>query len=98
MCNLYSYSSYDTNMYEVRAFFDTTSRIFKATERTFERMFARTPNYSVKRVIFHPMYDHNRFEYDIAVVELNSPIDNAITPIALPSAGGKSHFHKFKLR
>jgi len=45
-------------------------------------------NHEVDRVVFHPMYDHNRFHYDIAVLHL-ATAETAATPINLPAADRK---------
>ena len=37
----------------------------------------------VDRVIFHPMYDHDRYDYDIAVIHFASPFSDVDTiPLA----------------
>ena len=75
-------------MYEIRVYFDTSSNLQK-DPRTYEELWNRAPQYAVKKVIFHPMYDHNRLDYDIAVLFLEGSVDSSVTPISLPSAGGK---------
>ena len=45
----------------------------------------------VDRVVFHPLYDHNNFHYDIAVLHLTQPVTDQ-APVTLPNAGGKKKF------
>jgi len=76
-------------MYDIRAIFrgdggiddDNTNTLFNEA----------TGNHPVDRVIFHPMYDHNRFHYDIAVLHLATP-ETTVMPINLAEPTRKSSY------
>ena len=69
-------------MYNIRAFMDGGSDFGRSAGRTYQFLYER-PGYSrVDRVIFHPMYDHYNFQYDLAVLRLETPVTTQ-TPIVL---------------
>ena len=76
-------------MYGIRAVFRSDGRI-SDQNNNWDDLWDETVggNHNVDRVIFHPMYDHNRFHYDIAVLHL-ATAETAATPIALPAADRK---------
>jgi len=85
-------------MYEIKAVFRSDGSIKKDTWADLWN--EPNGNHDVDRVVFHPMYDHNRFHYDIAVLHL-ATAETTATPIKLPSADRKlppiMEIHTFKL-
>jgi len=72
-------------MYDIRVFFTEDGFLGMPTTESFDQMWSLTEGrHRVDRVVFHPMYDHDRFHYDIAVLHLANP-QNTITPISLAS-------------
>lgn len=76
-------------MYDVQVYFNLRNSLEK-TPRTWEELWARTTSYKIKRVIFHPMYEHMSLDYDIAVMEVDGTVANGNTPIKLPSPTSES--------
>ena len=70
-------------MYDVRVFFRGDGVI---DDVSFDTLWNEDDgNHNVDRVVFHPMYEHDRFHYDIAVLHLSSP-ENSVTPIKLATS------------
>ena len=65
-------------MYDVRVFFRGDGFV---DQDDFDDLWEEDDgNHIVDRVVFHPMYDHDKFHYDIAVLHLATP-ENSITPV-----------------
>jgi len=77
---------FDTNMYDIKVFFTGNGQI---DDSSFDALWNEdTGDHIVNRVVFHPMYDHRRFHYDIAVLQLATS-ENTVQPIRLPAASRK---------
>ena len=77
-------------MYDVKAFMDGGTYETSNGGRTFRILFDR-PGTRVDKVVFHPMYDHGNFQYDLAVLRLVSPVRDQ-TPITLIDRSSESRF------
>lgn len=77
-------------MYDIRVHFDLVNKLEDGDpkDRIVDDLWNKTPYYTVKRVVFHPMYDHHNYHYNIAVIELNSAVTGGNYPIKLAKAGG----------
>ena len=93
---------FETGMYEVRVFFSGTSVLSTTVPNSYEDIWSRDGSIQVDRVVFHPLYDHNNFHFDIAVLRLRNSV-SGIDPVALPQQGGesveiKSVVHKISIK
>lgn len=70
-------------------FFNNVNDLLAAPARTWQTLFKRDTMYEVKRVVFHPMYVHNSFDYNIAVLEVKGSVLPSNTPIKLATAGSE---------
>ena len=78
-------SRFDENAYEIKAAFRGTGEM--DSNDNYRQIWESTDNIDVDRCVFHPMYEHNGLQYDIAVCHLAQPA-TAGTPVTLPDAGG----------
>jgi len=79
-------------MYGVKAFMNGGARL--PNGRTFPILYQREGQ-DARRVIFHPMYQHNNFRYDLAIIELATPVTDQ-RPIQLPTADSEYRSKSYK--
>jgi len=79
---------FDAGRYKTRVFFSQED-IGSPSQRSGPELFNGPDRHMVVKTIFHPMYRHGRFHYDIAVLELEVEIQN-FQPIKIYSTSNPS--------
>lgn len=80
---------FDEGMYDVKVYFPGNGQLGSPSDDdSYINLWNRGTGITVSSVKFHPMYDHDNFHYDIAVLQMASA-PAGITAVNLPTAGSK---------
>ena len=86
----FTFTRYSSQGYTSRAVFESLS----GNKRSLRELWSLADAIPVKRVVFHPMYDLNSYEYDAVVLELERPVLDRI-PAVLELSNGKNLFERY---
>ena len=81
---------FDAGQYQTHVIFSKED-IGESSIRTGEALFTSSGHHLVKRTVFHPMYKHKRFHFDVAILELEDTVTGP-KPIKLANPNGSYFF------